>query len=127
MNALTVLLACLAGGCGAVLRFTIDAAVTRRVGGRLPWGTLTVNVSGALALGVVTGIMPTLLALPAATVIAAGLLGGYTTFSTACVQTAELLASGRRAAAVVSAMGMLAASALAGGAGLVLGRALGSA
>ena len=36
------------GGVGAVLRFVIDRAVTSRVGGRFPFGTLAVNLSGAL-------------------------------------------------------------------------------
>lgn len=124
MSFLVILCACLAGGAGAVLRYVLDAAVTRRTGGRLPWGTVTVNVSGGLFLGTVMGLAPALVPTSVVTVIAAGLLGGYTTFSTASVQTAELLARGRTAAALGSALGMLAASALAAGGGLLLGRAL---
>ncbi|MBN9212375.1 MAG: hypothetical protein BGO45_15635 [Microbacterium sp. 71-36] len=121
MSTVTVILACLAGGAGAVLRYALDAVVTRHVGAGLPWGTLVVNVSGAFVLGAVTGVAPAL-PVSAASVLGAGLLGGYTTFSTASVQTAELITRGRRAAAVASALGMLIAAVLAGGAGIALGR-----
>ncbi|MDT5203010.1 MAG: fluoride exporter, partial [Mycobacterium sp.] len=41
----------LAGGIGAVLRFLVDGAVARRAARPCPFGTLTVNISGAARLG----------------------------------------------------------------------------
>jgi CrcB protein len=52
---------------------------------QLPLGTLVVNVSGSLALGLLAGVAP-----PAATIIGAGGLGAYTTFSRFSVEVEEL-------------------------------------
>ncbi len=43
------------GAVGAVARFVLDGAIGRRVRGDMPWGTLTVNLIGALAIGVCVG------------------------------------------------------------------------
>jgi CrcB protein len=67
------------GGVGAISRFLIDAVVSGGGGGRFPAGTLVVNLSGALLLGVLVGI-----ALHGDAYLLAGtaVLGSYTTFST---------------------------------------------
>jgi fluoride exporter len=46
----------LAGGAGAVLRFLVDGAVARRAARSFPFGTLTVNISGATLLGLLGGL-----------------------------------------------------------------------
>ena len=48
----------LIGGAGAVARFLLDGAVSARAGRVFPWGTLAVNLSGAFALGVLSGRAP---------------------------------------------------------------------
>jgi CrcB protein len=68
----------LLGGAAAIARFLLDAAVSER-GGPFPLGTLAVNLSGALALGLVAGAA---LHGTALTIVAGGGLGSYTTFST---------------------------------------------
>lgn len=75
------------GGLGSVARFVVDRAVGRRMARAFPYGTLTVNLTGALLLGLVTG-----LALGHAVTLLAGtaLLGGYTTFSTWMLETQRL-------------------------------------
>ena len=75
------------GGLGSVARFMVDRAVSRRAARSFPFGTLVVNVSGALFLGLVTA-----LALPPAVKLLAGtaLLGAYTTFSTWMLETQRL-------------------------------------
>jgi len=71
------------GGAMAVARFLVDTTVTARFGGgRLagfPIGTLAVNLSGAVVLGVLAGAA---LSGTAYTVLAGGGVGTYTTFST---------------------------------------------
>ena len=69
----------LAGGVGAVARFTIDAAVAGRAATEFPLGTLLVNLTGAFALGVIVGAA---VDGDAYRLAGTGLLGGYTTFST---------------------------------------------
>jgi fluoride exporter len=67
------------GGVGAVARAGLTRRVDARWKGRFPLGTFVVNVSGAGALGVLYGLDVTG---DAMLILATGLLGGYTTFST---------------------------------------------
>jgi CrcB protein len=75
------------GGVGSVARFMVDRAVARRSSGAVPVGTLTVNISGALLLGLVTGLT---LSHGAALLAGTALLGAYTTFSTWMLETQRL-------------------------------------
>ena len=113
------LAAALAGGAGAVLRYLADLGVARLAGRRFPWGIPVVNLAGSFALGRVTPALP-----EAAFVLGAGLLGGYTTFSTAMLDVVALWRDGERGAAVFDAVGMLVLGLLAAGLGLALGAAL---
>ncbi|MGM1018944.1 MAG: fluoride efflux transporter FluC [Actinomycetota bacterium] len=116
MTPLLFVLAALAGGLGAALRYLLDLAVARVAGRRFPWGILVVNVTGSFALGVVTAALP-----DAAFVVGAGLLGGYTTFSTAMLDALALWRDGERPASVGYLIGTFVASVLAALAGLALG------
>ena len=69
----------LLGGLGACARVLLGAAVDRRADSPFPWGTLAVNLSGALALGVVVGAG---VDGDAYVLAATGFLGAFTTFST---------------------------------------------
>ena len=96
----------LLGGLGAVARVLLGAAVDARASTWFPWGTLAVNVSGAFALGVLSG---SAVAGDAHVLAATGFLGAFTTFSTWVVD-ARLL-GGRRGAidvATALALGLLA-------------------
>lgn len=100
----------LLGGGGAVARVVLDGWVSERAGGALPWGILAVNLSGAMALGVLAGAG---VHGDALRLWGGGLLGGYTTFSTWMLQTHSIgVAHQRRAAAlnlaVSLALGLLA-------------------
>lgn len=94
----------LLGGTGAVARFLLDGAVVRRAGRSLPWGTLAVNLSGAFALGVLTGAGAHGDALRLA---GTGLLGAYTTFSTWMLESHRLAEDGGFAAAAANLAGAL--------------------
>ncbi|GAB3632123.1 hypothetical protein GCM10027421_14760 [Microbacterium shaanxiense] len=119
MTPLVFLLASVAGGAGAALRYAADVGVSRLSGRRFPWGIVIVNVSGSFALGLVTAALP-----DAAFVIGAGLLGGYTTFSTAMLDSIALWTDGERRASAAHLIGTFAVSVVAALAGLGLGAAL---
>ena len=69
----------LLGGAGAVARFHLDRAVSKRIGRPFPFGTLAVNLSGAMLLGFFAGIA---LSPHVALLAGTGFVGSYTTFST---------------------------------------------
>jgi fluoride exporter len=75
------------GGLG---RHVVSGFVAHRIGERFPFGTLIVNVSGALLIGFVAGT-PRLIADSAtANFLAVGVLGGYTTVSSFSLNTLAL-------------------------------------
>ena len=75
------------GGLGSVARYLVDRKVARRVARSFPFGTLTVNITGAVLLGFITG-----LALSHTWALLAGtaFVGAYTTFSTWMLETQRL-------------------------------------
>ena len=77
----------LIGGAGSVLRFVVDGAVASRRGRDFPYGTMVINLSGAMILGLITG-----LALGSDEALLAGTaaVGSYTTFSTWMFETERL-------------------------------------
>ncbi|GAA5154864.1 hypothetical protein GCM10025768_26780 [Microbacterium pseudoresistens] len=119
MTPLVFLLASVAGGVGAGLRYLADVGIMSLTKGRFPWGIVIVNITGAFALGVVTAALP-----EAAFVVGAGLLGGYTTFSTAMLDAIALWKDGERPASVGHLVGTFAASVVAAVGGLAVGAAL---
>jgi CrcB protein len=93
----------LAGGsaAGGLTRYWVSGAVARRFGETFPWGTMTVNLSGAFAagwLGALIGAsrVPDLVVLCLLT----GFLGSYTTVSSLSLQTLQLALEGQRRAAL---------------------------
>jgi fluoride exporter len=80
------------GGAAALARFLLDSAVAERVAGPFPAGTLAVNLSGAVLLGLLAGAALHGVAL---TIVAGGGLGSYTTFSTWMFESQRLGEAGR--------------------------------
>jgi CrcB protein len=97
-----VLAAVAAGGVlGAEARYAVGALLPHPDGG-WPWSTLLVNVSGCVLIGVLMVVITELgevhrLVRP---FLGVGVLGGYTTFSTATVEVLALLSAGRPGAAM---------------------------
>lgn len=116
-----VLAVALAGGLGAAARFVVDGAVRGRTAHVLPLATIVVNVTGSLAIGVLNGaalwhgLGPTWLV-----VAATGFCGGYTTFSTAMIETVRLVQSDEWRWAAANALGTLVLCVAAASAGVAL-------
>ena len=107
------------GGAAAIARFLIDGRISQRLGGGFPFGTLAINLSGSLLLGLLSG-----LALTGEALILAGTatLGSYTTFSTWMLETHRLAEDGDVRGAALNA-GL---SIVVGVAAAALGRVIGA-
>ena len=86
---MTVLLVMLGGGVGAIARFLVDGTVEAIASARggesdYPLGTLIVNLSGALLLGLIVGLGASHRVM---TLLGTATLGSYTTFSTWMLET----------------------------------------
>ena len=102
------LLVASAGGVGATLRALLIHHVAARRSDPLPFGTMVVNASGSLLLGVLTGLsLYHGLAPHALSIAGVGLCGGYTTWSTASWESVHLRHTGHRTEAVVYTAGGL--------------------
>jgi CrcB protein len=108
---MTALLVGIFGVIGALLRFAVDSWFARRPGRRphWPWATLAVNVTGCLVIGLSIGLTGRLeLGADWHAVIATGLAGGLTTFSSWTTATVRLATERRyRAAALNVAANLL--------------------
>lgn len=84
-----------AAGVGAPARYLLDGWVQDRTGGAFPWGTFSVNVTGCLILGLLTGLgLYHGLDATTRTVVGTGGMGAYTTFSTFTFETVRLAEEG---------------------------------
>lgn len=93
-------LICVAIGsiAGGTARYFVSGLVARRFGETFPWGTMTVNVTGAFLIGIFAALATkdtSLLASPQPWLFAVtGFLGCYTTVSSFSLQTLNLLHDG---------------------------------
>lgn len=96
----------LGGAVGAMTRFLIGGWVSRaNPGGGFPVGTLTVNITGCLAAGLLAGFLSRHPGPDAARLfLMTGVLGGYTTFSAFSLETIQLLQRQAYAPALANAL-----------------------
>jgi CrcB protein len=118
-------LAIAAGGAvGSVLRFWMSTWVHSFAGRSFPYGTLTVNVLGCLAMGFLFVLFVDRLSdnavLRAGILI--GVLGGFTTFSSFSIETLNLIEQGAWLKAVANMTGSLLLCVGATWVGVILGR-----
>jgi CrcB protein len=117
----TVLLMALLGGVGAATRFVVDGWFRGRWSSRLPLGTIVVNTTGSLLLGFLGGALATGAISPnVLTIAGTGFCGGYTTFSTAMVETVRLAQAGAYRRALLNAFGSLVVTVAAAAVGVAL-------
>ena len=115
------LLVGLGAAFGAVARYVLDQAVTRRRGSTFPAGTWLINITGSFILGLLTGLAAHHgLSAHVLTVIGTGVCGGYTTFSTFSYETVRLSEDGAGLVAVGNVVGSIAAGLAAAALGLAL-------
>jgi CrcB protein len=110
----------LLSGVGAIARFLLDGAVASRAGRSFPWGTLVVNVTGSLLVGVLVGAA---LDDGEYRLAATGLVAAFTTFSTWALESHRLGEDGELGVGVLN----FAVSLLLGVAAVWAGRHLGAA
>jgi CrcB protein len=105
------------GALGSIARFWLSGLTARHFGETFPWGTLIVNVTGSFVIGFFAAMTSPearwFVAPGFRNFFLAGVLGGYTTFSSFSLQTLALAENGEyvRAAgnAIASLVGCLAA------------------
>ena len=119
---MTYLIVFLGGGAGAALRHGMNLAAARMLGTAFPYGTLIINVTGSLIMGLIAGYF----ALKGDAsqhwrlFLTTGILGGYTTFSAFSLDAALLYERGEVglsalyvvASVAVSIMGLFAGLAI---------------
>jgi len=114
----------LGGALGAILRAALAAAILRGVSAApaLPYATLSVNVLGALFIGICAAILPrdhTLYPL-----LVVGLLGGFTTFSAFSLELFQLLEKGQLIQAALYSVGSVLLTLIACAAGYYFSKGL---
>jgi CrcB protein len=94
-----ILVVAAGGALGSVARYGVGFVVARLFGLGFPWGTLTVNIIGGLAMGVLAArVSPEHEQLRL--LLGVGVLGGFTTFSAFSLETVRLMEQGAASAAL---------------------------
>jgi CrcB protein len=108
----------LIGGAGSVLRFVLDGAIISQTGRSFPYGTLVVNLSGSVLLGLLTGLA---VDRDAALLAGTAAVGSYTTFSTWIFETQRLAEDRQLRSLAANVVASLVAGVLAAALGRLLG------
>jgi CrcB protein len=92
------------GAIGSVLRYAVQGWFRDAFGGRFPWGTFVVNITGCLVIGLLAGFFagPRLVREEYRIGLLVGVLGGYTTFSSFGLETFNLASDGQFRLALVN-------------------------
>lgn len=116
----------LGGFAGAVARYAIDGWVSTVMRGSFPWGTLAVNASGSLLIGLLFALTTERALIPAELrgPLMIGFVGAYTTFSTLALESWRLIEDGAWLAAIANLGGSVLLGVVAVVAGIAIGRAI---
>jgi CrcB protein len=125
-TALTLLVIGVGGVIGANARWKIGEWADQRTTGDFPWGTLLINLSGSLILGAFLTVVTERVAGRPLTrlLIATGMLGAYTTFSTFAYEVVRLVQHGDLLIAVAYVASSLVLGLAAVWAGIVSARSI---
>jgi CrcB protein len=85
------------GAIGAGARYEVGRTMLRQIGPGLPWGTMTVNLVGGLAMGLLAGSFSgrAFDDRPLWLLLGVGVLGGFTTFSAFSLDLFNMLERGQ--------------------------------
>jgi len=121
-----IVLIAVGGAAGAVARYLVDATISQRWPSAVPWGTLAVNLSGSLVLGVLFALTVERGVLPASwrAPVMIGFIGAYTTFSTFMLESWRLVEDGAVGLAVANIVGSCLLGLVAVFIGLAIGRGI---
>jgi CrcB protein len=95
------------GAAGSLARYILGTAIAARAGGRFPFGTVIINITGSFLIGFLMTAL-TARALPSPNLrllLVIGFLGGYTTFSSFEWETLGLVRDGTYWLALVNSLG----------------------
>jgi CrcB protein len=124
----SALIVFLGGGLGATCRHFINLAVGRLMGTGFPHGTLVINITGSVIMGLAAGYFAFKAgeswSQPLRLFLTTGILGGYTTFSAFSLDTVLLVERGQAGLAAAYVLASVLMSILGLAAGLALVRAL---
>jgi len=92
-----ILLIAIGGALGSVCRYLLSSAVLRALGTLFPAGTFVVNVIGCLVFGAIAGVTQERVSLSPEmrALLMAGVLGGFTTFSSYMNESFVLVREGQ--------------------------------
>ena len=122
---MTLLLVMVGGGLGSGARYLIGRWAIESFGTQFPYGTVLINLVGCFGLGFVAQLSAAgAMTLETRTVLAVGLLGGFTTYSSFSHETLTLLGSGAVASATMNMVATIAGGLAAGLLGMLAGRFL---
>jgi CrcB protein len=111
----------LGAGIGGALRHGVNLACARACGLAFPWGTLTVNIIGSFAMGLIVAWLAFKVEVPWSQhmrlFLTTGILGGFTTFSAFSLDAVLLWERG----ATLLALAYVAGSVVLSVGGLLLG------
>ncbi|MBX3488225.1 MAG: fluoride efflux transporter CrcB [Parvibaculum sp.] len=84
------------GAIGASGRYLLNAQMLRLLGPNFPWGILTINIAGSLAMGLLAGAFALKydLSPEMRSFLTTGILGGFTTFSAFSLDAANMIERG---------------------------------
>ncbi|WP_137133963.1 fluoride efflux transporter CrcB [Rhizobium sp. FKY42] len=123
---LNIVLVAVGGAFGSVCRYLTGILMTRLMGPAFPWGTITVNIVGSFAIGLLTELVARRFdaSLEMRLLLVVGILGGFTTFSSFSLDTVALIEKGAVSSAVIYVFSSVVISLIATFAGFAVGRAL---
>lgn len=123
---MNTLLVAIGGAIGAAGRYLIGGWVQTFAAASFPLGTFFVNVTGSLIIGVILGLAERgAISGQARLLLAVGMMGGYTTFSSFSYDNFGLLQSGETTRLLFNIFGQLAIGLFAAYLGVVMARAIG--
>jgi CrcB protein len=120
----TLLQVALGGAIGASMRYMTNMTAIRIMGTNFPWGTMTVNIVGSFAMGVLFVVLEAKDTTRLSPFLLTGVLGGFTTFSAFSLDAIALIEEGRLAMAGLYVAGSFGLSLLAIIVGIALARGI---